>query len=65
MENTVDFNFIYENVKLLYLNTMRPSIDPVVLVKMLLPDYPSKEEQEKIIKHLDDKCISIDKVMQK
>ncbi len=47
LDNTVDFNFIYEKVKLLYSNTGRPSVDPVVLVKMLLLGYLYGIESER------------------
>ena len=36
LENTIDFSFIYEKVESLYSHTGRPSVDPVVLIKMLL-----------------------------
>jgi len=36
LERYVDFSFIYDKVSYLYSNTGRPSVDPVVLVKMLL-----------------------------
>ena len=39
LDRLVDFSFIYEKVESLYSNTGRPSIDPVVLVKMLLIGY--------------------------
>lgn len=39
LDALVDFSFIYEKVESLYSNTGRPSIDPVVLVKMLLIGY--------------------------
>ncbi|TYP47011.1 hypothetical protein LZ11_00321, partial [Thermosediminibacter litoriperuensis] len=36
VEESIDFNFIYDEVKDLYSeNTGRPSIDPVVLIKLL------------------------------
>jgi len=35
----IDFSFIYPKVKHLYSHTGRPSIDPVVLIKMLLIGY--------------------------
>ena len=47
LDNTVDFNFIYEKVELLYSNTGRPSVDPVVLVKMLLLGYLYGIESER------------------
>ena len=34
-----DFNFVYEKVEALYSHTGRPSVDPVVIVKMLLLGY--------------------------
>lgn len=39
LDRYVDFGFIYEKVEHLYAATGRPSIDPVVLVKMLLVGY--------------------------
>lgn len=39
LDNAVDFSFIYDIVRTLYSQTGRPSIDPVVLVKMLLIGY--------------------------
>lgn len=36
INNKIDFSFIYDKVKKLYSSTGRPSIDPVVLVKILL-----------------------------
>ena len=35
----IDFNFIYEKVEHLYSGTGRPSIDPVIIVKILLIGY--------------------------
>ena len=39
IDKHIDFSFIIEKVKHLYSHTGRPSIDPVVLVKMLLIGY--------------------------
>lgn len=39
LDKFVDFDFIYDNVADLYSNTGRPSIDPVVMIKMLLIGY--------------------------
>ena len=39
LDRLVDFDFIYEKVENLYSKTGRPSIDPVVLIKMLLIGY--------------------------
>lgn len=39
LDRLVDFEFVYEKVEHLYANTGRPSIDPVVIVKMLLLGY--------------------------
>jgi len=36
ISSTIDFSFIYDKVKNLYSSTGRPSIDPVVLVKIML-----------------------------
>ena len=39
LDKFIDFDFIYDNVADLYSNTGRPSIDPVVMIKMLLIEY--------------------------
>lgn len=39
LERSVDFSFIYDIVEPLYARVGRPSIDPVLLVKMLLLGY--------------------------
>lgn len=39
LDDVIDFNFIYDIAKPLYSNTGRPSIDPVVIVKMMLLGY--------------------------
>ncbi len=39
MEEAMDFSFIYEKVAPLYSSKGRPSIDPVVLIKMVLIQY--------------------------
>ena len=39
LDRLVDFSFIYEKAAPLYSHTGRPSVDPVVLVKMLLLGY--------------------------
>ena len=39
LDRLVDFDFIYDKVADLYSNTGRPSIDPVVMIKMLLIGY--------------------------
>ncbi|MGG3029494.1 transposase, partial [Bacillus licheniformis] len=39
MEEAMDFSFIYEKVAPLYSSKARPSIDPVVLIKMVLIQY--------------------------
>ena len=39
LEQHVDFSFIYEKVENLYSKTGRNSIDPVVIIKMLLIGY--------------------------
>ena len=39
LEKYVDFRFIYDKVKDLYSNKGRPSIDPVMIIKMLLIGY--------------------------
>ena len=39
LDKCVDFSFIYDKVESLYSNTGRPSVDPVMLVKMMLIGY--------------------------
>ena len=39
LEKYVDFRFIYDKVKDLYSNKGRPSIDPIMMIKMLLIGY--------------------------
>ena len=39
LEKYVDFRFIYDKVKDLYSNKGRPSIDPIMIIKMLLIGY--------------------------
>ena len=39
LDRLVDFTFVYEKAAPLYSHTGRPSVDPVVLVKMLLLGY--------------------------
>ena len=39
LDRLIDFDFIYDKVADLYSNTGRPSIDPVVMIKMLLIGY--------------------------
>lgn len=39
LDRLVDFTFIYDKIENLYSNTGRPSIDPVIIVKMLLLGY--------------------------
>ena len=39
LEKYVNFRFIYDKVKDLYSNKGRPSIDPVMIIKMLLIGY--------------------------
>ncbi len=39
LDKLVDFSFIYDKVESLYANTGRPSVDPVLLIKMLLIGY--------------------------
>ena len=39
IENSLDFNFIYDEVKDLYSSIGAPSIDPVVLIKIVLIQY--------------------------
>ena len=39
IENAIDFSFIYDKVKDLYSPLGAPSIDPVVLIKIVLIQY--------------------------
>ena len=39
LDRLVDFSFVYEKVASLYSNTGRRSVDPVVIVKMMLLGY--------------------------
>ena len=39
IESVIDFNFIYDKVKDLYSPLGKPSIDPVVLIKIVLIQY--------------------------
>ena len=47
LDKCVDFSFIYAKVESLYSSVGRPSIDPVVLVKMLLIGYLYGIESER------------------
>ena len=47
LDRCVDFNFIYDKVEALYSNTGRPSVDPVMLVKMMLIGYLYGIESER------------------
>lgn len=47
LERCVDFSFIYDKVETLYSNTGRPSVDPVMLVKMMLIGYLYGIESER------------------
>lgn len=48
LDRLVDFSFIYDKVVPLYSNTGQPSVDPVLLVKMLLLGYLYGIESETI-----------------
>lgn len=54
IDEAIDFDFIYDKVKHLYSPIGRPSIDPVVLFKMLLVGYlygiPSERRLEEEVK---------------
>ena len=54
LERCVDFSFIYDIVEPLYARAGRPSIDPVLLVKMLLLGYlygvPSERKLEQEVR---------------
>ena len=54
LERCVDFSFIYDIVEPLYARVGRPSIDPVLLVKMLLLGYlygiPSERKLEQEVR---------------
>ena len=47
LDRFVDFNFIYDKVEALYSNTGRPSVDPVILIKMMLIGYLYGIESER------------------
>lgn len=47
LDRCVDFNFIYDKVEALYSNTGRPSVDPVMLIKMMLIGYLYGIESER------------------
>ncbi len=47
LDRIIDFNFVYDKVEHLYSNTGRSSVDPVVLVKMLLIGYLYGIESER------------------
>lgn len=47
LDKCVDFSFIYDKVETLYSNIGRPSVDPVMLVKMLLIGYLYGIESER------------------
>lgn len=47
LDRCVDFNFIYDKVETLYSNTGRPSVDPVMLIKMMLIGYLYGIESER------------------
>ena len=54
LERCVDFSFIYDIVEPLYARVGRPSVDPVLLVKMLLLGYlygiPSERKLEQEVR---------------
>ncbi|MEC1861649.1 IS5/IS1182 family transposase, partial [Bacillus licheniformis] len=39
MEEAIDFSFIYQKVAPLYSSKARPSIEPVVMIKMVIRQY--------------------------
>ena len=47
LDKLIDFLFIYEKVESLYSNTGRPSVDPILLVKMLLIGYLYRIDSER------------------
>lgn len=47
LDRCIDFNFIYDKVEALYSNTGRPSVDPVMLIKMMLIGYLYGIESER------------------
>lgn len=54
IRKTIDFSFIYDQVKDLYSEVGRPSVDPVLLIKMLLIGYlfgiPSERKLEEEVR---------------
>ena len=47
LDKSIDFSFVYDKVEALYSKTGRPSIDPVLLIKMLLIGYLYGIESER------------------
>ncbi|MBQ8011292.1 MAG: transposase [Oscillospiraceae bacterium] len=57
LDRCVDFNFIYDKVETLYSNTGRPSVDPVMLIKMMLIGYLYGIESERRLEQ--EVCVNI------
>lgn len=57
LDRCVDFNFIYDKVEALYSNTGRPSVDPVMLIKMMLIGYLYGIESERRLEQ--EVCVNI------
>lgn len=57
LDRYVDFSFIYDKVEALYSNTGRPSVDPVMLVKMMLIGYLYGIESERRLEQ--EVCVNI------
>ena len=57
LSRCVDFTFIYDKVETLYSNTVRPSVDPVKLIKMMLIGYLYGIESERRLEQ--EICVNI------
>ena len=57
LDRCVDFSFIYDKVEALYSNTGRPSVDPVMLIKMMLIGYLYGIESERRLEQ--EVCVNI------
>ena len=59
LERLVDFSFVYDKVAELYSNIGRRSVDPVVIVKMMLLGYLYGIDSER---RLEQECRSISRI---
>src|SRR5687767_13892005 len=58
MEAAIDFTFIYDLVKDMYSEVGRPSIDPVILVKLTFIQYPVGNRSMRSPLHISIECIT-------